>query len=342
MSASRRRAEVQRLLRSPEPSVRWRTRVRVLGEEPADLRASRLEEQVRTSPRARRLLTHQASPLRDGTSRGIYHYWQGLHWALASLADIGYPAHDPALEPALNRTLAYWTQERYDRLLPDDGTGSTIARDGVVVIRGRPRRCASIHGNALLYASRLGVNDARTRHLADLIVRWQWPDGGWNCDRDPAARVSSFMETLLTMRGLAAYAAVRRSSGARAAARRASEVFLSRRLFRRARDGKVMRPDFLRFHYPLYWHYDVLGGLKGLAEVGGLGDARCSEALDWLESRELPTGGWPADRRYYRVSGSFEGSCEYVDWGAPRRTRSNPWVTTDALYVLREAGRFAA
>jgi hypothetical protein len=103
----------------------------------------------------------------------------------------------------------------------------------------------------------------------------------------------------------------------------------------------VMRSDFLRLHYPLYWHYDVLGGLKGLAELDLLTDPRCQEALDWLESRELPSGGWPADARYYRVSPSYRFGCEYVDWGAPDPSRANPWVTTDALYVLRVAGRFA-
>lgn len=141
------------------------------------------------------------------------------------------------------------------------------------------------------------------------------------------------------MRGLAAYATVSGSSRAHATARRAAEVFLERRLFRRRRDGTVIRPHFLQLHYPLYWHYDVLGGLKGIAEVGLINDPRCSEALDWLEERELPDGGWAADARFYRVSNLYEHGAEYVDWATPARGRANDWVTTDALFVLKSADR---
>jgi hypothetical protein len=337
-----RRRVVDRLLRSPEPSVRWRTRVRVLGEPRSSPSVRRLEEEVRRSRRVRLLLTHRRARYVEGTARGLYHYWQGLHWALASLADMGYPPGDPDLGPLIDRALRFWTQPRYDRLIPQGEGESRTAGDGVLVIAGRPRRCASIQGNALLYATVLGVEDERTDHLARLLLRWQWPDGGWNCDRRPRADTSSFMETLCTMRGLAAHADASGSASARRAARRAAEVFLRRRLYRRVSDGRIMKPDFVRLHYPLYWHYDVLGGLKGLAEVGRISDSRSSAALDWLEGRELPDGGWPVDSRYYRVSRTFQGSAEFVDWGSPSRGRMNPWVTTDALAALAASGRFSA
>ena len=303
----------------------------------------RLEEEVRRSVRVRKLLTHgRTARFQEGTARSIYHYWQGLHWAFASLADIGHPPDDPTLVPLLDRALAYWTRPQYDQLIVDDGSLERRPVLGVRVVEGRARRCASIQGNALLYATRLGVGDERTRHLAELIERWQWPDGGWNCDRSPSAHVSSFMETLLTMRGLAAYAIASGSPRARDCARRAAEVFLARRMCRRVSDGSIMRPDFVRLHYPVYWHYDVLAGLKGISEVGAVRDGRCAAALDWLEERELPAGGWPADRRYYRVSRSFRGSCEYVNWGDAGGGRRNDWVSTDALAVLAASGRFSA
>ncbi len=299
----------------------------------------RLEGDVQRSARVRALLSRRDAAHRAGSSGGIYRYWQGIHWVLASLADMGYPEKDPGLDPLIDRALSMWTHPHYDRTVR--ATAETVrgVRDGVPLLRGRYRRCASQQGNALLYASRLRTPDARADHLAQLLVRWQWEDGGWNCSRAADAHVSSFMETLSPMRGLAAYAARTGSSVARRAARRASEVFLERSLFRRRSTGAVMRSRFLQFHYPLYWYYDVLGGLKGMVEVGRIGDPRCREALDWLESRELPGGGWPVDARYYRVSPDYRFGCEFVDWGAPSRTRRNDWVTTDALYVLGAAGR---
>jgi hypothetical protein len=123
------------------------------------------------------------------------------------------------------------------------------------------------------------------------------------------------------------------------AARRAAEVFLTRWLFRRRSDGEVIHPEFLRVHYPLYWHYDILGGLKALARVGLVTDPRCGEALDLLERKELPGGGWAAERRYYTVTSDIRLGADYVDWGGASLTRMNEWVTTDTLYVLRQAGR---
>jgi hypothetical protein len=296
---------------------------------------------VRASARVERLLTRGRERYVAGKFGGIYRYWQGIHWALTALADIGYPDGDPSLRPLLDRSLGMWTQPQYDRTIPATAETVRTIRDGVPRLNGRSRRCASQHGNALLYASRLAGGRDPASHLAELLARWQWTDGGWNCSRSPSAHVSSFMETLTPMRGLAAYASVTGSSKANETARRAAAVFLERRLFRRRKDGAVMRPHFLQLHYPLYWHYDVLGGLKGIAEVGLINDPRCSEALDWLEQRELPAGGWTVDARFYHVSEVYEHGAEYVDWGAPTRVRPNDWVTTDALFVLRAAGRLA-
>lgn len=297
---------------------------------------------MRQSPRVAGLLALRDRRYRPGHFGGVYRYWQGIHWGLASLVDVGYPTGDPALEPLLDRALGMWTRPVYDRTFAATDEKVKHVHDGVPLLDGRYRRCASQQGNALLYASELGPIDDRARHLSDLLRRWQWADGGWNCDRSVEADSSSFMETLTPMRGLAAFARRAGEPSAQRAARRAAEVFLSRGLFRRRGDGRVMRPDFLRLHYPLYWHYDVLGGLKGMAEVGCLDDPRCREALDWLESRELGRGGWPADARFYRVSSDYRAGCEFVDWGAPASRRRNDWVTTDALYVLRAAGRLAA
>ena len=337
-----RRQLIRDLLRSSEPSVRWRTRVNVLGEPRSTPAVRHLEREIVQSVRVRRLLSHPAAGERGGSAGGVYQYWQGIHWVLLSLVELGYPAGEPELEGAIDRSLRLWLRPHYFRSYAADEAAARPPTPGVPVLRGRARRCASQQGAALYYAVKLGFSDARSGQLSKLLQGWQWPDGGWNCDKDPRADTSSFMETLLPMRGLTAYSVVAGESAARRASARAAEVFLRRRLFRRASGGAVIRPDFLQLHYPLYWHYDVLGGLKGLAEVGRIADPRCVEALDWLEAHELSTGGWPAEARYYRVSRTFKGSSEYVDWGQPNRRRANEWVTTDALMVLRAAGRLAA
>ncbi|MGC9346515.1 MAG: hypothetical protein ACP5JG_00125, partial [Anaerolineae bacterium] len=169
----------------------------------------------------------------------------------------------------------------------------------------------------------------------------QWPDGGWNCDRNWDARTSSFHETLLPLRGLTWHTKATGSRASRDAAERAAEVFLERRLFRRRRDGSVIHESFLKLRYPHYWHYDILIALKVMAEAGYIDDPRCEEALDLLESKRLPDGGWRAEGKHYRVVDAPASGGSMVGWGPVSRKKvMNPFVTLDALYVLRVAGRF--
>jgi hypothetical protein len=100
-----------------------------------------------------------------------------------------------------------------------------------------------------------------------------------------------------------------------------------------------MNHRFVLLHYPLYWHYDILFGLKVLAEAGLLGDPRCKAALDLLQSKRLPDGGFPAEDSYARPTRPQLSGYSPVSWGGTSRKTMNPFVTADALYVLRMAGR---
>ena len=105
---------------------------------------------------------------------------------------------------------------------------------------------------------------------------------------------------------------------------------------RRLGDGRLIRSDFQRLQYPGYWHYDVLSGLRVMAEAGFIMDPRCEEALDWLESRGLPDGGWPTTYAYYRLGKTANST---VAWGGVSAIKANEWVTVHALTVLRASGR---
>ena len=142
------------------------------------------------------------------------------------------------------------------------------------------------------------------------------------------------------MLGLAAYAREHRDRKAARAVDRAAEVFLRRRLAWRVSDGRVIRPEFIALHHPLYYHYDFLGGLVAMAQIGKIRDPRCADALDLLEERRLPDGGWPAEKRYQRgVSKALRTYADYVAWGGAGARRRNDWVTVDALGVLVAARR---
>ena len=330
--ASSREGLISGLLDSREPAVRGRTQVRVLGEDPESGATKRLAADVRASPRVRALL---AGP----HPRNVYAKWRGIHWVVATLADLGCPRGDPEVLALLDPILDFWLRDEFYAEFVASSRAGAYQQRAVPVMEGRYRRCASQQGNALYCVTVLGTGDDRASRLVERLLHWQWPDGGWNCDKDPLADTSSFMETLIPMRGLWHYGRARGDQAAQAAALQAADVFLSRRLYRKRSDGNVIRDEFIRLHYPLYWHYDVLGGLKVIAELGLISDPRCADALDLLEQKELPSGGWPAERRHYQVASSSAAHAELVDWGGASTVRVNQWVTTDALYVLREAGR---
>jgi hypothetical protein len=328
---------VRTLLSSDEPAIRFKVRAGVLGEDRDAKSLSRLRGEVRDSPLVAALFRRRGS---DGRIRGsVYAKWQGAHWILATLADIGYPSGDERLLPIRDQLEDEWLDERFYREFPVESRAKAYAQPGVPVMNGRHRRCASQQSNALWSILKLGIAGDRTHAFVERLLHWQWPDGGWNCDKNPSACHSSFMESILPLRALACYAALYDHAASRAAAKRAAQIFLGRRLYLRRADESVMRKEFAKLHYPLYWHYDVLHGLKVMAEAGFVRDARCSDALDLLESKRLPDGGWPAEARYYRASHETALGNDYVDWGGTSRRTMNPWVTADALYVLNAAGR---
>ena len=245
---------------------------------------------------------------------GVHPYskWTGSHWRLVSLVELGVPKTSGPARAAANNVLA-WIAAPSDPMMID----------------GRERRHASMEGNALAVCCRLGMaREARVRHLVDVLLRSQWADGGWNCDREPSERRSSFHETLAPIWGLVEY---HRATGDRdsfEAAQRAVELLLQHRLFRSRKSGKVIDSEWLHIHWPHYWHYDFLQGLRAVGLVGLLGDPPAEESLELLRSRRRPDGTWKASGRKYWSRG--KSNTEVVDWGDAHQI-----VTAAALVVLQ-------
>lgn len=330
------------LLKSDEPSIKWKVRVNVLGEKRDSLAVRKLETEIKNAPRTKALLQNMQA---SGDSTGnIYAKWQGAQWVFMTLADIGYPQGDKRLAPAMDDIYRAWLGDRFFKEFVAETKADAYKKihDAIPYMQGRHRTCASQQGNALYVALKLGLEDKRIEQLVERLLYWQWPDGGWNCDKEPSADNSTFIHTLWSMRGLDLYARTTGDKKAAAAVKRASEVFLSRKLYKRIHDGKLIREEFVKLHYPLYWHYDILGALKVFAEIGMIKDPRFQDALDLLESKRLPDGGWPAESKYYtKVSNKIALGNDYVDWGGTSKKKMNEWVTVDAMYVLRKFGRIS-
>jgi hypothetical protein len=313
------------------PAVAWRARKLLAGESERAPAMRRLRTAIGASAMARRLLMGL-----HGERLNPYRKWQGPHWSLYSLAEIGYPAGDKRLLPMRQRVMDWMFAPAFLKppstmVLPDQPE--------------RPRRCASMEGNAIWSQLALGiVDEERAPLLVERLISMQWPDGGWNCDKRPRARASSVQETLLPLRGLAAWASARGHARAGRAAKRAAEHLLERRLLWRKRDGSIIQPEWGgsvdKIHYPIRF-YDLLSALIVMTEMGLVRDKRCAGALDLLEGKRLPDGMFPVEWTNVKMADRIETRGTYADWGPLSKRRGNPLVTVDALWVLRQAGRNA-
>lgn len=317
------------ILRNGDPSTRYKLAVAGVGG-----RRDPARKEIPRSERVHMLLSERD---REGRIRQHpYKKWTGAHWVLVTLADLGYPPGDGSLAPLRDQVLEWLLDER--RLRPRRATDEAYLAP-IVTIAGRPRIHASLEGNALYALFALGLaDDRRVDVLAERLVELQWKDGGWNCDRSPSASCSSFEETLIPLRGLVWHARARKSRASAGSARKAAELFLERRLFKRKSNQRIIARDFVELHYPCYWHYDVLFALKVLGEGGFIGDRRCDEALALLRSRRRADGGFAADAKYW-AGRSSKSLRSLVSWGPVGKTRSNEFVTADALVVLEAAKR---
>ena len=285
--------------------------------------ARALRSRIATSPMARALLRGREP---DGTIQTHpYKKWQGPHWTLVSLALIDYPPGDRSLLPIMEQV--------YRWLLAREIPGRRTPAGQ----ESRARFCASMEGNAIWYSIRLGLDDERTAQLAERLVRWQWPDGGWNCDDRATAAVSSFQETAIPVRGLGTFGRRHGDAPALEAAARAAELLLSRRLLWRRRDGHLIEPDWGgrvdRIHFPIQF-YDVLFALQVIDELGRIADERCTDALRLLESKRLPDGGFPIEEANATRADRVVSRGSYAGWGPTGRRRANPLVSLAAWRVL--------
>lgn len=312
-----------------DPIVAYRARRLLAGESERSPAMRKLRRAISTSEMAQRLLLglhmERFNP---------YRKWQGPHWTLYSLAEIGYPAGDKALFPLRQRVLDWMFAPAFLK-----APSTVIYPDQPE----RPRRCASMEGNTIWSQLVLDIVDERRVPLpVDRLHSMQWPDGGWNCDKRPGAHTSSVQETLLPLRGLAYWYRATGDEGARKATRCAAEFLLERCLLWRKRDGALIEPEWGgpvdKIHYPIRF-YDVLSVLLVMTEMGMASDPRCRDALNLLERKRLADGTFPVEWTNVRRADRIQTHGTYAEWGLLRKKKGKLFVTIDALYVLGEAGR---
>ncbi len=183
-------AAIDWLLGCAEPAIRYLTRRDLLGEEAAED-----EKSILDGPMVTALLDGQRL---DGAFPG--HGWSSTMWRLVSLVELAIPPDEPRAIAGADWFLDRVLEKPHHRGRP-------------TIIDGLHRFCSNREGHALVIAARLGLtDDPRVHRIAEALIEWQWPDGGWNCHRNASGRRSSFQESLAAAWGLHEYAEDHRRS----------------------------------------------------------------------------------------------------------------------------------
>ena len=292
-----------------DPSIRWQV-MRDLTYEPADAIAAE-RSRVATEGWGARLLALQAPDGQWG-GRPWSHDWTDTFHVLELLRRFGL---DPESEPAqravgLVRDHITWRDPEFETPWADHR-----------FFEGEVEPC--INGNVVSTGSYFGVDMAS---LVERLLGEQLPDGGWNCEVENGATVSSFGTTINVLEGLLERERAIGGSAVVAEARSRGEAYLlERRLFRRKSTGEVIDPSWLQFSFPTWYHYDVLRGLDYLRDAGVKPDERVAEAIGVVEGQRDPDGRWPLQNVH---DGESHVEMEAGE-GQPSR-----WNTLRALRVL--------
>ncbi len=293
-------AQIKWLLDS-DPAIRWQVMRDLTGDAPDAIAAER--SRVATEGWGAQLLAAQSRAGHWGGERK----WDLIAlWSLVVLKDLGL---DPASKEARKMI------DRVDKHLVFKPLNNRP------FLHGETEPC--INGRILGIGTHFKEpNDA----LAAQLLGEQLEDGGWNCEA-PKSRRSSFHTTICVLEGLLEYErAGRRSAAITKARKRAEDYLLERRMFRSLGTGNVIDKRWLRFSFPMFWHYDVLRGLDYLRNAGVKPDSRVDEAIETVMKRRHQNGRWPLNLLHP------EQIPLEMETGVGRASR---WNTLRALRVLR-------
>jgi hypothetical protein len=192
--------------------------------------------------------------------------------------------------------------------------------DGSRFFDGEVEPC--INGHTVALGAYFGADVAG---IVSRLLDDELDDGGWNCEAERGATVSSFHSTICVLEGLLAWERAGHGSAEVTAARRGGEEYLlERSLFRRRSTGEVVDESWLQFSFPTRWYYDILRGLEYLRDAD-VRDPRAEEAVEIVRSKRQADGTWLAENTH---PGAVHFPLEEGD-GRPSR-----WNTLRARRVL--------
>ncbi len=301
-----------------DPSIRWQVERDLLYKDPETWQATRAE--IGQVGWGERLLNQQD----EGGTWGLGLYgpkWTSTTYTLLLLRRLGLPPSNLQAITGCRRLL-------------DD---ATWIGGGVSLFRGKQFAEKCVNGMVLSLVSYFDVPDSRVASVAEMLSTECLADGGWNCEDYRGATHSSFHTTISVLEGLLEWKRRTDSNDADEAIANGQEFMLRHQMHLSHRTGEVINQEWLTFHFPPRWHYDVLRGLEHLQDAGASTDQRAADAVELVRSRQRKDGRWGKGSQYsgraYFVleSGSVPGR-----WNTLRALRVLNWWSGNTQLPLSD------
>ena len=338
------------LLSQDHPGIRYWTLRDLLGASENDPEASSYRKQIPSYGPVGEVLSEQHPNGYWAEPEDCYWpKWQATVWPLILLAEMGMPGNHPKIRSAVEYYLSVAMSQDKSWPPPDypegDLTGYRLLWEPCVT------------GNMARTLAQFGYReDPRVREMFDWLIRTQLPDGGWNCEPGPWGKDvhhSSFMSTIEPLWAFSALDPSHWPRGGKEAVARGCEFLLMHRLYKSDHSFKIINEEWTKLHFPMFYLYDILHGLRVLTALGYGRDERTSDARELLLSKRLPDGTWPLEATFLQsIRSNLVKDKTSGNWRLVRGERiadvpaiyerlgnvgsSSPWVTLNALRTLEE------
>ena len=315
------------LLEDNNPSVRYFTLIDVLERAENDPEVRKTKEEIMKKGVVPKILAKQKEGGYWEDSQKFYTAkYKGTVWQIIILAELGADGKDNYIRKACEFILEN-SQNRESNGFSMWASAKTGGRFSGVI--------PCLTGNLVYSLIKLGyLEDERIQNSINWITTYQRFDDGikdtpkdWPYERWVICwgKHSCHMGAVKALKALAEIPYNQRNKEVKNTIEEGVEYLLKHHIYKRSHDlGRVSKPGWLRFGFPLMYQTDVLE-ILGIITRLGYHDERMQEAIDLLISKQDNQGKWKLESTF---NGRFQTNIE-------QKGKPSKWITLNALKVLK-------